>query len=53
MDFSLLDNHVLVLVADVRQVAAGKVPGLDAMRQQHARRGVAQEKVLLNKKRLC
>jgi hypothetical protein len=47
MDFRFLDNDVLILVADVGQVTAGEVPSLNAMSQEHTRRGTAQEEVLL------
>ena len=47
MNLRFLHDHVLVLVTDVRKIPSGKVPSLDPMSQEHARRRVAQEKVLL------
>jgi len=51
VNFRFLDDDVLVLVADVGQVATGEVPGLNAVRQEHARRSTAQEEMLLETRR--
>ena len=49
VDLGLLDDDVLVLVADVRKVSARKVPSLNPVSQQHAG-GCAAEKEVLRRK---
>ena len=51
MNFRLLDDDVLVLVADVRKVAAREVPSLYPVSEQHAGRCAAEKEVLWAEKK--